>query len=99
MLAHVRWRAFEQYTGWPAFPITTSFPMMPPVPLPAKWHVHLLPPVVPPRTGAQAARDRGLVRDLSAQCREQMEVALADLLRRRRSRWWGSLRPASGGAA
>jgi 1-acyl-sn-glycerol-3-phosphate acyltransferase/nucleoside-diphosphate-sugar epimerase len=92
ILAKVHWSWWKRYTEWPCLPITPTFPLLPPVPLPSKWHTQFLPPVhlerdYPP----EAADDEATVRAIGRRIRAQMEEALTWMVRRRRSIFFGSI--------
>jgi 1-acyl-sn-glycerol-3-phosphate acyltransferase/nucleoside-diphosphate-sugar epimerase len=92
ILAKWNWNWWKRYTGWPAFPITPTFPFLPPVPLPAKWHTQWLP-AVPAGTEypPEAANDPLTVRSISRQVRSAMERSMRDMLDRRKSVFFGSV--------
>jgi 1-acyl-sn-glycerol-3-phosphate acyltransferase len=85
ILARVDWEWWKRQTLWPFLPITT------PVPLPAKWHTRVLPPIAIDRWRAEEADDPATVAALAAEVRAQLAAALADLVARRRWRFFGAL--------
>lgn len=91
IFARLRWGWWQRFTEWPAFPITPTFPLLP-VPLPSKWHTLFLEPLhVERRYPPEAAEDQETVRAISAQVRERMQDAIAGMLRRRKSVFYGSV--------
>jgi 1-acyl-sn-glycerol-3-phosphate acyltransferase len=90
MLARIKSRWWTRHLDWPYLPVST-FPWLP-VPLPSKWHIQFLPPVhaheeYPP----DAAHDRAVVKALSLKVRNSMQQALDEILRRRKSIFFGSV--------
>ena len=86
------WAWWKRNTEWPTFPITPTFPFLPPVPLPAKWHTQFLEPIhLEQRYPPEAATDPATVRAISLEVRGVMEKAVGDLLRRRKSIFYGSI--------
>jgi hypothetical protein len=82
-----RWRT-AVVTGLAALVLA----LLPPVPLPSKWHTQFLPPVLLERDyPPEAADDEATVRAISQRIRAQMEEALAWMVRRRRSIFFGSI--------
>lgn len=89
VFAQIKSRLWTRYMDWPCIPIST-FPFVP-VPLPSKWHVEFLPPVhVEQQYGPEAADDDSVVRKISQDLRSRMQQAIDEMLRRRRSVFWGS---------
>ncbi len=87
--AKFHWRWWTRWSEWPCLPITPTMSLLP---LPSKWHTLFLEPIhVADRYGPEAARDREVVRDLSQQVRARMEEALAAILERRKSIFYGSV--------
>jgi 1-acyl-sn-glycerol-3-phosphate acyltransferase len=96
ILGRLDWSWWKKYSEWPFIPITPTFPLLP-VPLPSKWHTVFLDPMHVERDhGPAAAGDPVIVKRIGAELKQRMEVAVADLRRRRRSIFFGSLR--DGGA-
>ncbi len=88
ILGRIDWPWWKRFSEWPFFPIT---PTMGTVPLPSKWHTWFLEPVPVDAYPPEAADDRATVRAISAQVRARMEEAIAKMLERRKSIWWGSV--------
>ncbi len=90
IFAQIKWRRWIRYSDWPCFPIST-FPFMP-LPLPTKWHVHLLPAIhLDQRYGPEAAQNPAIVKEISQDVRRQMQQALDEIVSRGRSWFWGSV--------
>jgi 1-acyl-sn-glycerol-3-phosphate acyltransferase len=93
ILAKIKSRFWTQYSQWPAFPITPTFPLVP-LPLPSKWHTRFLPPIhVEKEYPPSAASDAGIVRMISARVRDLMQNAVDDMLKSRHSIFSGSIFP------
>ncbi len=88
ILGRLDWRWWKRVSEWPFLPIT---PTMGTVPLPSKWHTWFLEPVSVEGYPPEAANDRAIVRQLSQQVRHRMETAIDDMLRRRKSVFWGTV--------
>jgi len=91
ILGKINSKRWTRYADWPCIPLTPTFPVIP-LPLPSKWHTVFLPPIhvediYPP----EAARDRSIVKAISADVKAQMQKAVDEILGRRRSIFWGSL--------
>jgi 1-acyl-sn-glycerol-3-phosphate acyltransferase len=85
VFAQIKSRHWTRYADWPCIPIST-FPMLP-VPLPSKWHIRFLPPV-----DCTALPDNeATAKQISHSIREQMQRAIDEMLRRRRSIFFGSV--------
>jgi 1-acyl-sn-glycerol-3-phosphate acyltransferase/nucleoside-diphosphate-sugar epimerase len=92
ILKKLDWAWWKRNTEWPAFPITPTFPFLPPVPLPAKWHTKFLEPIhIEQRYPPEAADDPSMVRAISLEVRNSMEAALAEMRHRRKSIFYGSI--------
>jgi 1-acyl-sn-glycerol-3-phosphate acyltransferase/nucleoside-diphosphate-sugar epimerase len=92
ILKKLDWAWWKRHTEWPALPITPTFPFLPPVPLPAKWHSQFLEPIhIEQRYPPEAADDASTVRAISLEVRNSMEEALGEMLRRRKSIFYGSI--------
>jgi 1-acyl-sn-glycerol-3-phosphate acyltransferase/nucleoside-diphosphate-sugar epimerase len=92
ILARVDSRWWKRYTEWPFIPITPTFPLVP-IPLPSKWHTRVLEPIhVEREYSPEAAEDPRIVRAIGSDVKGRMEAAVADLVSRRRSIFFGSLR-------
>ena len=88
----VNWAWWKRNTEWPTFPITPTWPLLPPVPLPSKWHTRFLEPLhVEESYPPEAADDPEVVSAISQQVRSRMEAAIGEMLRRRRSIFFGSI--------
>ncbi|HEV8632418.1 MAG TPA: 1-acyl-sn-glycerol-3-phosphate acyltransferase [Thermoanaerobaculia bacterium] len=85
VLGRIDWQWFRRATLWPYLPVTT------PLPLPAKWHTQILPPIAVDSYAPADADDPDAVAALATRVREQLSAALAALLARRRSRFFGGL--------
>ena len=91
ILAKIRWPWWERWTDWPYFPITPTFPVAP-IPLPSKWHVRFLAPIhVEDQYPPEAADDPAVVRVISRTVRDVIQAEIDDMLRRRRSVFFGSI--------
>ena len=92
ILAKINWGWWKRQTEWESFPITPTFPFLPPVPLPSKWHTQILPAIhIEEMYEPEAANDPQIVRAISREVRAQMQAALNDLLTRRKSVFYGSI--------
>lgn len=88
ILGKIEWRWFKKRTDWPFLPIAPPFV----VPLPSKWHTLFLEPLpVHLHHPPEAADDPAIVREISLEVRRRMEGALAEMLRKRRSIFFGSI--------
>ncbi len=85
IFGRIDWEWWKRQTLWPYLPVTT------PLPLPAKWHTRLLPPIPVDRWQPEQADDAAAVTALAAEVRAQLAAALADLVARRRRRFFGGL--------
>ncbi|HVS82120.1 MAG TPA: 1-acyl-sn-glycerol-3-phosphate acyltransferase [Pyrinomonadaceae bacterium] len=86
------WGGWKRLTEWPAFPITPTFPFLPPVPLPSKWHTRFLEPIhLEDRYPPETADDQEMVRAISEEVRGLLAEALVGMLRRRKSIFYGSI--------
>jgi 1-acyl-sn-glycerol-3-phosphate acyltransferase/nucleoside-diphosphate-sugar epimerase len=92
IIKKVDWAWWKRNTEWPTFPITPTFPLMPALPLPSKWHTQFLEPLhIENRYPPEAADDPEVVRAISQEVRSRMEQAIDDMLRRRKSIFFGSI--------
>jgi 1-acyl-sn-glycerol-3-phosphate acyltransferase len=99
ILAKLDWGWWKRRTEWPFFPLTPTWPLAP-VPLPSKWHTQFLAPVhVEHRYPPEAAEDPAAVRAVSREVRGRMEEALREMVRRRKSVFFGSIFGEAGGRA
>jgi 1-acyl-sn-glycerol-3-phosphate acyltransferase len=91
IIGKLNWGWWKRQTEWPFFPITPTWPLAP-VPLPSKWHTLYLPPLnVEDRYPPEAADDPETVRAVSREVRARMEEAMRDIVRRRKSVFFGSV--------
>ncbi len=89
ILGKIRWRWWQRTSEWPCLPITPTMSLLP---LPSKWHTRFLEPLhVEAEHPPEAASDREVVRSISLEVRRRMEAAIADMLKRRRRIFWGSI--------
>ncbi|MEK6279446.1 MAG: 1-acyl-sn-glycerol-3-phosphate acyltransferase [Acidobacteriota bacterium] len=92
ILKKINWAWWKRHTEWPAFPITPTFPFLPPVPLPAKWHTQFLEPLhIEDRYPPEAADDPEVVKSIGEEVRNRMQEAISEMLRRRQSIFFGSV--------
>ena len=92
ILKKVNWAWWKRNTDWPTFPITPTWPLLPAIPLPSKWHTQFLEPLhVEDRYPPEAADDPEVVSAISQEVRSKMEAAIGEMLRRRRSIFFGSI--------
>src|SRR5713226_9111655 len=90
IFAQIKSRRWTRYSDWPCLPVST-FPFLP-VPLPSKWHTQFLPPIhVEEQFPPEAAQDASVVKRISVEVRTKMQQAVVDMLRRRRSIFFGSV--------
>jgi 1-acyl-sn-glycerol-3-phosphate acyltransferase len=93
ILAKVKSRLWTKYSDWPEFPITPTFPLVP-LPLPSRWHTRFLPPIhIENEHPPSAAADAAVVRAISSEIRNRMQIAMDEMLRKRRSIFFGSVFP------
>ena len=98
VFAQIHSRRWSRFSEWPCLPIST-FPFFP-APLPSKWHTRFLPALqVQQQYAPEAARDAGIVKAISGEVRKQMQDALDEIRRRRRSIFFGSVFGAEEGPA
>jgi 1-acyl-sn-glycerol-3-phosphate acyltransferase len=86
--ARIKSRRWTRLTDWPYLPLST-FPLLP-VPLPSKWHIQFLPPVYLEGQRTLAGQQGALVKAISLDVRARMQQAVDEMLRRRRSIFFGS---------
>lgn len=85
------WQWWKKATGWPCFPITPTFPLLP-LPLPSRWHTWVLEPLpVHEQYPPEAAGDRQLVRELGREVEGRISAALGWMVERRPGLFRGSL--------
>ncbi len=88
----VNWAWWKRNTEWPTFPLTPTWPFVGAIPLPSKWHTQFLEPLhVEDRYPPEAADDAEVVSAISQEVRGKMEAAIGEMLRRRRSIFFGSI--------
>lgn len=78
--------------GVPYIPITPTFPLLGllgMVPLPTRWSIHFGEPVRFDKFPKGIIEDEIAIHKLSEQVRGQIQQILIDLLKKRRSIWWG----------
>jgi 1-acyl-sn-glycerol-3-phosphate acyltransferase/nucleoside-diphosphate-sugar epimerase len=86
------WAWWKRNTEWPTFPLTPTWPFLGAIPLPSKWHTQFLEPLhIEDRYPPEAADDPQVVSAISQEVRTRMENAIAEMLRRRRSVFFGSI--------
>jgi 1-acyl-sn-glycerol-3-phosphate acyltransferase/nucleoside-diphosphate-sugar epimerase len=91
ILAKIQWRGFQRFTEWPCLPICPNFPL-PGLPLPSKWHTRFLEPIPVHQTHPpEAADDPAVVKAISREVRARMAAAIAAMLARRKSVFFGSI--------
>ncbi len=91
ILGRIESRFVRRVAEWPFLPLTPTFPF-PGLPLPSKWHTRFLPPIhAEERYGPEAAEDPAVVREISREVRARMEEAIAGMLQKRRSIFYGSV--------
>lgn len=92
ILKRLDWGWWKRRTEWPCLPLTPTFPLLPPVPLPSKWHTEFLDPVaVAGRYPPEAADHPETVRAISREVRSRMQAAIDSMLARRKSLFRGSV--------
>ena len=92
VLKRLEWGWWKRRTEWPCLPITPTFPLLPPVPLPSKWHTEFLDAVaVAGRYPPEAADHPATVRAISREVRARMQAAIDSMLARRKSLFRGSV--------
>lgn len=91
VLAKFQWRWWKERSLWPCFPIAPPFPLLP-LPLPTKWHTQFLEPLhIERQYPPEAANDAATVRTISQEVRTRMQDTIDDMLRRRKSLFFGSI--------
>jgi len=92
IIKKVNWAWWKRNTEWPTFPITPTWPFLGAIPLPSKWHTQFLEPLhIEDRYPPEAADDPEVVSAISQEVRSRMENAIGEMLRRRRSIFFGSI--------
>ena len=78
--------------GIPYLPITPTFPLLGLfgcIPLPTKWSIHFGKPIEFSSYSPKAINDDLLIHRLSEKVREDIQKIIMELLRKRRSIWFG----------
>lgn len=89
----LRWRWWKRRTGWPCFPMTPTFPLLP-VPLPSKWHTWIHEPMrVDLDYSPEAADDPLVVRRIAHEVEMRLAASLAWMVERRAGWFHGSFLP------
>lgn len=89
IFARIKSLWWTRYSDWPCIPLST-FPFLP-VPLPSKFHTEFLPAIhVEQHYGPEAAENTAVVKAISQEVRKQMQHAVDEILRRRKSVFFGS---------
>jgi len=89
IFGRIDWKWWKRLSEWPFLPITPTLGL---VPLPSKWHTWFLEPEhVEREYPPEAADDPAVVRAISRRVRRRMEAAIAEMLRRRKSIFYGSI--------
>lgn len=81
-----------RFLGFPYLPITVTFPWLGPlglIPLPSKWYIKFGKPVDLSKYPHDAIEDEILINNLSETVRATIQEMLYELLKRRRSIWFG----------
>src|SRR5262249_54227229 len=90
ILAQIKSRRWRRYSDWPCIPVST-FPFLP-VPLAYKWHMQFLPAIhLEQNYRPEAVGDRSVVEAISRDVRNRMQQAVDEIIKRRRSVWFGSV--------
>jgi 1-acyl-sn-glycerol-3-phosphate acyltransferase len=76
--------------GWPYLPIAPMFPLAP-IPIPSKWHVRVLDPVLVSGLRPSDADNVKLVRDFSRYVQDIVQRNIDDMLPKRKSIFWGNI--------
>jgi 1-acyl-sn-glycerol-3-phosphate acyltransferase/nucleoside-diphosphate-sugar epimerase len=91
IIAKIHWPWWQRISMWPCIPIAPPFPLLP-LPLPTKWHTQFLEPLhIEHRYPPEAANDAAMVRAISEEVRTRMQDAIDDMLKRRKSIFFGSV--------
>lgn len=81
-----------RFFGFPYFPITLTFPWLGPmglIPLPSKWFIHFGEVIDMSKYPPDAVDDEILVNHLSEMVRRTIQEMIYELLKKRRSIWFG----------
>lgn len=91
ILGKLEWKWMKRHFEWPCIPITPTFPILP-IPLPAKWHVEILPAVHPEdfREAAEGDEEK-LIALLLAEVKGRIEKSTAEILKNRKSIYYGNV--------
>ncbi|MBZ5521700.1 MAG: 1-acyl-sn-glycerol-3-phosphate acyltransferase [Acidobacteriia bacterium] len=87
MFARIKSRRWTRLSDWPYLPIST-FPLLP-APLPTKWHIQFLPAIHLDQQYSE--RSNRHVKAISHDVRSRMQEAVDEMIRRRRSIFFGSI--------
>lgn len=92
MFARFKSRRWTRHTLWPYLPLST-FPLIP-APLPSKWHIQFLPAIhLEQQYPPEAAQQTSVVRAISDEVQARMQRAVDEMVRDRRSIFFGSIFP------
>jgi len=90
IFATIKSRRWTRYSDWPCLPLST-FPILP-VPLPSKWHMQFLPAIhLGEQYPREAAQDASVIKAISLDVRNRMQQAVDEMIRKRRSVFFGSI--------
>ena len=90
IFAQIKSRRWTHYSDWPCLPIST-FPFLP-LPIPSKWHTQFLPPInLEEDFRPEDAQNASAVKAISLEVRTKMQQAVDEMIRRRRSIFFGSI--------
>ncbi|HTD22321.1 MAG TPA: 1-acyl-sn-glycerol-3-phosphate acyltransferase [Terriglobales bacterium] len=90
IFATIKSRRWTRYSDWPCLPLST-FPILP-VPLPSKWHMQFLPAIhLGEQYPREAAQDASVIKAISLEVRNRMQQAVDEMIRKRRSVFFGSI--------
>ncbi|MGI8785764.1 MAG: 1-acyl-sn-glycerol-3-phosphate acyltransferase [Acidobacteriota bacterium] len=77
-------------TGWPFFPITATFPLLP-LPLPTKWHIRYLEPIPVNHLRPSDAGNPKVVGELAAHVGQLLQKNIDEMLSRRKHVFFGNI--------
>ncbi|MBZ5532557.1 MAG: acyltransferase family protein [Acidobacteriia bacterium] len=90
IFARIKSRRWTRLTEWPYLPFST-FPLLP-APLPSKWHIRFLPAIhLEEHYAPEAEQQNSLVKTISLEVRTRMQQAVDEMVRSRRSIFFGSI--------
>ena len=90
ILGRIPWKWGVKQLEWPFLPLTPTFPLLP-LPLPVKWHIHILPPILSANSAtSDDARKRDVIAALSSQVRDAIQSSVNEMLAARPSKYYGS---------